>query len=172
MSVDGVDKKDRERSKRDDDPKKELNQDRTNMSKKHHHGALKYQITLAAQRQQIVHIYGPVKGSISDKVMLQQSGILDRLKKGKLIHVDRGYIDRTKKDKLSWPNLHDDKKTHRMKSRIRLRHESLNGKFATFGTMDYEWKKHTVEQHGISFRAVAVTIQYGLNDGSRTLFDA
>ena len=128
ISIDGVDKKTWERR---DHP--EFNIDRKNYSKKHAHGGLKYQIVLCAQRQQCVHIYGPVRGGMGDKEMLTNSKILDRLKDGKLGNVDRGYIKYEWKKKLSWPNPHDSKEANNFKSRMRLRHETFNGRMAAFG---------------------------------------
>jgi hypothetical protein len=167
ISVDGTDKKDWERKHQTE----KLPYDRKNFSKKHQHGALKYQVTLAAQRQQCIHIYGPVRGGMSDKEMLARSGVLRRLRKGKLCSGDRGYIDKKWKHQVSWPNLHDSKETNNMKSRIRLRHETFNGKMSQYGTMRQNWR-HTKEQHGLAFRAVAVTIQYALDNGNAFLFEA
>jgi hypothetical protein len=167
LSADGLDKRAREEKHQT----KEFNIDKKNFTKKHHHGGYKYQLVLAAQEQQCVHIYGPVRGGMGDKEMLARSGVLKRLKKGKLCVVDRGYIDKKWKDKLAWPNLQDSKRANNMKSRIRLRHESFNGKVTQYGTMCQTWR-HTKKQHGLAFRAIVVTIQYALNDGTATLFKA
>jgi hypothetical protein len=159
LSVDGTDKKTWERKHAT------LPFDRKNYTKKHAHGGLKYQIVLCAKRQQAVDIFGPVRGGMSDKKMLQESGVLKRLQKGKLIVADRGYIDDKIKDKVSWPNLHDSKETNNFKSRCRLRHETFNGRISFFGSMSQTWT-HTNMQHGLAFRAVAVTVQYQMNNGS------
>jgi hypothetical protein len=164
ISIDGVDKKNHERLT------ETMNQDEKNYSKKHSHGALKYQLVLSAQQQQCVHIFGPVRGGMHDKEMLSCSGILDRLQPGKLANVDRGYIKYQWKDQLAWPSYYDDKPTNNMKSRICLCHESFNGKMCYYRSMNVEWN-HSDEQHGLAFRAVAVNIQYGLNDGLWNLFD-
>ena len=167
ISVDGMDKRDRERKH----ATQALNMDKKKCTKKHQHGGLKYQLTLAAQRQQCIHIYGPVRGGMSDKEMLARSGILERLPKGKLCSGDRVYIDKKWKDQRAWPNYHDSKETNNMKSRIRLRHETFNGKISEYATMRQTWR-HNKKQHGLAFRAVAVTIQYALNDGNAILFEA
>ena len=165
VSVDGVDKKTWER------PTETLPYDTKNYTQKHAHGGSKWQITLAAHRQQCVHIYGPVRGGMSDKEMLTRSGVLNKLKKGKLACADRGYIAKKFVNKVSWPNVHDSPAVNNHKSRIRLRHESFNGKMSKYSCMSQSWR-HTVEQHGIAFRAVAVTIQYSMNDGNNRLFQA
>jgi hypothetical protein len=166
ISIDGVDKRKWETKHAS------LSLNTKNCSQKHNHGALKYQITLAAHRQQCVHIFGPVRGGMGDKEMLSSSEILKRLKKGKLANTDRGYIDQKKFGKqLSWPNPQDSPEVNNLKSRIRLRHETFNGKMACYSAMSQTWR-HSEEQHNLAFRAVAVTIQYALNDGEAVLFEA
>ena len=167
LSVDGVDKKVFERKHKT----QMLPFDRGNCSHKHAHGALKYQIVLAAHRPRCVHIYGPVRGGMGDLEMLERSGVLERLKPGKLIVADHGYIKKEYSGKISWPNPHEDsKQANNLKSRIRLRHESFNGKMATFGCLNQTWR-HSDEKHGIAFRAVAVTVQYALDNGTSLLFE-
>ncbi|KAL7564770.1 hypothetical protein ACA910_010177 [Epithemia clementina (nom. ined.)] len=143
--------------------------DRQNYSQKHSHGGVKYQVTLCAQRQQCVHIFGPVRGGMSDQEMLERSGILKQLKTGKLANADRGYINQKFVKQVLWPNPHDSKEVNNLKSRIRLRHETFNGKMSFFGCLNQTWR-HTTEQHGIAFCAVAVTIQYAMNNGTAILF--
>ena len=125
---------------------------------------------LSAQPQQCIDIYGPVRGGMGDKEMLHRSGVLERLKEGKLCMGDRGYIDEKCRNQISWPNDQDSKETNNMKSRIRLRHETYNGKMSEYGSMRQTWR-HTKKQHGTAFGAVAVTIQYAMNDGNALLFE-
>lgn len=103
--------------------------------------------------------------------MLTRSGVLNRLKKGKLAVTDRGYIKKAFEKKVSWPNEQDNKDTNNLKSRIRLRHETFNGKMWFYSSMRDTWT-HSIEKHGLAFRAVAVTIQYAFNDGTAMLFAA
>jgi hypothetical protein len=165
LSVDGVDKKTWER------PTETLPYETRNYTQKHAGGGSKWQIVLAAHHQQCVHIYGPCRGGMSDKEMLTRSGVLARLRKGKLACADRGYIAKKFVNKVTWPNVHDSPEVNNHKSRIRLRHESFNGKMSKYSSMSQTWR-HTIEQHGIAFRAVAVTIQYSMNDGNNRLFKA
>ena len=163
LLIDGVDKKTWERKT------ETLNMDRKNYTKKHGHGGLKYQIVLCALRQQCCHIYGPVRGGMYDREMLKHSKVLGRLTDGKIVNVDRGYIEKKWSKYLSWPNPQNLKEVNNFKSRIRLRHETFNGRMAFFGCMSQTWS-HTIEKHGLAFRAVAVTVQYQMNNGS-PLFD-
>ena len=165
ISIDGTDKKDWERKH------ETLPYNRKNYTQKHAHGGLKYQVTLAAHQPRCVHIFGPERGGIGDKEMLTKSGILTRLKTGKLAVADRGYINKEFGEKVSWPNDQDTKEANNLKSRIRLRHETFNGKICFYASMSQTWR-HTKEQHGLAFRAVVVTIQYALDNGSTLLFEA
>jgi hypothetical protein len=158
-STDGVDKKTWERKH------ETLPYDKKKYTKKHAHGGLKFQLTLCAQRSRCIDIFGPVRGGMGDKEMLERSGILKRLKKGKLVIADRGYINDKWKEQVSWPHEHDSKEANNFKSRVRLRHETFNGRMSFFGTMTQTWR-HTDEQLGFAFRAVAVIVQYQMNNGS------
>lgn len=162
-TVDGVDKKTHE-FKHDTLPR-----DNGNCSKKHNHCGVKYQLAIAVHMAKLVHIYGPERGGKQDKTLLEESGLLDKVKDGKHLIVDRGYIKLSNLKKLSWPNEHDDKQTNNFKSRARLRHETFNGRMSFFESMSNEWS-HTKEQHKIAFYAVATTIQYQMDNGA-PIFD-
>ena len=125
---------------------------------------VKYQLVTAVQVSQIVHIYGPCRGGMHDKTMLEESGVLDLIQPGKLAAVDGGYIKQQHADKLSWPNPHQDPVTHNFFSRCRLRHETANGRM-TFYRILSDTFRHSIEKHGAAFTAVAVTSQYAFENG-------
>ncbi|KAL7568440.1 hypothetical protein ACA910_012153 [Epithemia clementina (nom. ined.)] len=104
-----------------------------------------------------------------DQEMLERPGVLKRLKTGKLANADRGYINKEYVKQVAWTNPHDSKEVNNLKSRIRLRHETFNGKMSFFGCLNQTWR-HTTEQHLIAFRTVDVTIQYAMNEGTSILF--
>lgn len=159
ITIDGVDKKTWEMKH------PTLNKDPKTYTKKHNHGGLKYQIALCVHSNQCVHFYGPKKAGQHDQTLLRESGVLDRLKPGKLAIVDRGYIANQHRDKLAWPNTYDEKDVENYKSRARARHESFNGRMGFFKIMtdvfDYDKKKHKY-----AFGAVCTTVQYQMNNGS------
>jgi hypothetical protein len=141
-----------------------LNIDKKQCSHKHKHAASKWQLALSVNKSKIVDIYGPCRGGMNDKPMLEASGILDKLAPGKLAIVDRGYIKDANKDKLSWPNPHDDTVTNNYKSRARLRHETVNGRMAFFYILCRQFH-HSTAKHKAAFEAVAVTVQYQMDNG-------
>jgi cytochrome oxidase assembly protein ShyY1 len=101
---------------------------------------------------------------MNNKLMLEASGLLDKLAKGKFPIVDRGYIKEENNDKLSWPNPHDDKLTNNYKIRARLRHETVNGRMAFFSILFHQFR-HSIAKHKAAFEAIAVTVQYQMDNG-------
>ena len=76
-------------------------------SQKLKHCAWKYQIALAVHMPQCVGIFGPRRGGECDRTMLEKSGLLKKIKAGKILIVDGGYSNENNADKLSWPNQQD-----------------------------------------------------------------
>jgi hypothetical protein len=158
-----VDKKGRERKH------PTLNQDRKRFTPKHHHAGCKWQVTMSVHTSKCVHIFGPCRGGMGDKEMLTESGVLGLLKNGKIAIVDRGYISKKNRHKLSWPNPQDSKAVNNFKARARLRHEAFNGRMCFFDILSHEFR-NSEEKHGIAFLAVATIVQYQMDNGS-PLFD-
>jgi hypothetical protein len=143
--------------------------DRKQFSKKFAHGALKYMLVVAVHHQKCIHIYGPCRGGESDKTMLEDSGVLNLIREGKLALVDRGYINVQNKEKLAWPNPHHTPEANNFQSRARLRHETFNGRLKFFGSLNQTFRHgqgHLFEKHKLVLEAVAVTVQYQLDNGS------
>ena len=88
--------------------------------------------------------------------MLEKSGILKKLKKGKLAIFDKGYIEKSNGHKLSWPNSHDSKAVNNYKSRTRMRRETFNGGLKNFAICSNTFR-HSEAKHTIAFLAVLVT---------------
>ena len=119
ITIDGTDKRTYEKKH------PTLPIDKGIFTKKHNHGGLKYQIVLSLNTSDCIHVYGPRRGGENDKTMLENSGVLDKLKNGKLAIVDGGYVNFKNKGKLSWPNPHDSKDVKKFKARARARHETF-----------------------------------------------
>jgi hypothetical protein len=139
--------------------------DRGMCSQKLNNCAWKYQIALAVHKPQCVGIFGPRRGGEDDKTMLEKSGLLQEIKEGKLLIVDGGYTNEANADKLSWPNPQDSKEVQNFKSRARLRHETFNGRLKNFRALRDTFR-HGKDKHKLVLTAVAVTVQYQMNNGS------
>jgi hypothetical protein len=139
--------------------------DKDQCSKKYKHGALKYQIVLSVHNAKCVAIFGPRRGGEHDQTMLHNSGILDKLREGNLVIVDRGYIDQNHKNKLAWPNIQNSPAVTNFESRTRLRQETFNGRLKFFSILKKQFS-HGQEKHKIAFEAVLVIVQYQMDNGS------
>ena len=107
-------------------------------SHKYKHAALKYKIAIDAVESKVVRISGPWRGGESDKNIFIKVGLGALIPVGKKASTDRVYADANDKEhnaKLSYPNPSDDIKTAKLKSHIRCRHETFNGRMAKFGSI-------------------------------------
>eukprot|EP00978_Attheya_sp_CCMP212_P001008 scaffold2078_cov41-Attheya_sp.AAC.2 len=90
---------------------------------------------------------------------------------GKLAVVARGYqSSEVDEQMLSLPSHLDPKALFNFKSRARLWHETLNGRIAAFKSMSDTFK-HGNEKMKLAFEAVAVTVQYAMDNGEGNIFD-
>jgi len=165
ITIDGTDKRRWEPSTH---PR--YNVDRRQFSKKFAHAALKFEIGLSIYRNQIVWISGPHRGGKSD-IEIFREGLKFMIAEGKLAVVDRGYrSSKVDEQMLSLPSHLDPKALFNFKSRARLRHETLNGRIAAFKSMSDTFK-HGNEKMKLAFEAVAVTVQYAMDNGESNIFD-
>ena len=162
VGVDGVDFRTWEKK----DPRFPI--DKGQYSHKFHHGALKYEIAIDCYTSRVVWISGPHKGLENNKTIFK-SGLFQKIPDGKLVVADRGYSAQTDtaeyRAKMSIPNLCDSKETHNFKSRVRARHESFNGRIKFFRSL-YDTYHHSHDKHVDVFEAVAVMVQYQMDNGS------
>lgn len=130
-------------------------------SKKFAHGAVKYEIAVDLYSSKCVWINGPFRGGFNDKSMYE-SGLRDKIPKGKLGIVDGGYKGFKE---LCIPNPKDPKPLRQFKSRARLRHETFNGRLKFFNCLSQTFR-HGMNKHKLAFEAVCVTVQYQMDNGS------
>jgi hypothetical protein len=136
---------------------------------KYARSGVKYQVVVAVHQSKVVGIYGPYRGGEGDQAILDMSGVLDKLKNGKLAVVDKGYINHAWKDKLSWPNPHESPAVSVYKGRIRMRGETFNGRVKFFKILR-ECFRHSLDYHKDAFTAVAVLVQYQMDYGMAPLY--
>jgi len=165
LSVDGTDFRTWEPAK--SHPR--YNQDRQMSSHKFEHAAWKYEIGISVWHSKIVWLNGPFKGSKHDLSIFRENGLKDRLltMAGKLCIADRGYQS-SESDEIGLivvPSEEDPPDLHKFKTRVRLRHEQLNGWMSQFKILS-ETFTYSKEKHKASVEAVAVIIQYQMDNGS------
>ena len=141
-----------------------LNKDSSHFDHKHNCCGFKYEIGLEIYSSQIAWINGPKKAGKNDKTIFQErNGLKDRLADGpgKMGVADGGY----EMGFLCIPNSLDSKELKNFKSRARCRHESLNGRLCNFKILQDKFR-HGMKNHKIAFEAVAVIVQYQMDNGS------
>jgi hypothetical protein len=95
---------------------------------------------------------------------------MELIAEGKKGIANRGYVTSVpeEKAKLSLPNAHDPKELNNL--RVGPRQEMLNGRLKNFNVLSETFRRHG-EKHKFAFEAVAVTVQYQMDNGS-PLYDA
>jgi len=167
-TIDGVDFKTREKSN------DEFNQSPKQFTYKHHHGGQKYELVIDAFEPKIISMNGPFDGAVHDRVMYADR-TMGRIPDGKVIVADRGYSRSDKEypgwnKKFSFPSLSDSKLLGNFKSRLRCRHEAVNGLLVDYAVMHKEFT-HPHDKHVFAFEAVCVLVQYKMDHG-RPIWDA
>ena len=148
--------------------------DKGQYSHKFNHGALKYEVAIDAYTSKVVWINGPFRGGEHDK-NIYAGGLREKIPRGKKVICDRVYgskkytlPDDTKK--LSLPNPCDPPHFANFKARVKARHETFNGRIKFFRILSDTYH-HANHKHVNVFEAVAVMVQYQMDNGS-PLFNA
>jgi hypothetical protein len=143
--------------------------DSKNMSHKFKSCAAKYIIALSIYEAKCVFIEGPFRGGKPDLEMFRESGLMQKMIANKKVAVlDRGFRSKLTTEKMctALPDYMDaGKELYNMKSRARLRQETWNGRIKHFGALSQTFT-HGFVKHGIVLRAVAVLVQYQMDNGS------
>lgn len=139
------------------------------MSHKFRKCAAKYLIALSTYESKCVFIAGPFRGGKGDLDIFRESGLLKRLlDNGKVCIADRGYIPRLASEKKAFAlpeNMDNGKEIGKFKSRARCRQETFNARLKCFGCLQQTFTNGFLK-HGIALRAVAVMVQYQMDNGS------
>ena len=99
------------------------------------------------------------------RLSLERAGCETRWRRdqaSKLGVADGGYEDATF---LCLPNSLDSDDLKKFKSKARCRHESLNGRLHNFKILQDKFR-HGMDCHKIAFEAVAVIVQYQMDNGA------
>ena len=155
ISVDGVDFRIREVSNA------RLNKVPGNCSHKHRHGALRYEIAVSVKTGRCVSINGPFRGAESELTIFDSS-LSKKMLPGKMGIADGGYSSRKQ---LSCTNVRDREDVRAFKRRVRMRHETFNGRLKNFRSLQDTFHHHQ-SKHGYVFDMVCVTVQYQLDCGA------
>jgi hypothetical protein len=100
--------------------------------------------------------------------MFRESGLMQKLEAhGKVCIADRGFRSKLAKERkhFALPDFMDSKQLSNFKSRARCRQESYNRRLKHFECLSITFTNGFVK-HGIAMRAVAVMVQYQMDNGS------
>lgn len=167
LTVDGVDFRTYEKSSDD------YNVDPKTYTHKHNHGGVKYEIGIDAYLPKVVWTNGPYRGGKPDgEIFKMEGGLREKIPEGKVAVTDRVYKDKKHKDNndLALPSFGDSSELFRIKSRLRSRHESFNGRLKKYSIL-YDTFRHDTDNHGFAFDAVLVLVQFAMDHG-HPIFDA
>jgi hypothetical protein len=101
------------------------------------------------------------KGSVNDKGNVNKSGLLDKIPAGKRLIVDGGYTGDM--DKCTGYNQFDSDDLKKFKARVKSRHETFNHRLKIFNILSERFF-HGVDKFPVSIEAVAVLVQYTIED--------
>ena len=112
----------------------------------------------------LVWIQGPYPAGSFNDVKIFNKVLHHFLEPGERVEADNGYVACA--DKVKCPdNPCNPPANERMQARVRSRHETINGRFKTWGILSQVYR-HDIRRHGEVFRAVAVITQLAIENGS------
>ena len=128
--------------------------------------ALRYELGVDIVEGNLVWIEGPCPaGKCSDIVIFRQT-LIHHLDPFERVVADDGYIGEAPV-RVKAPGLRLDSSEDRaMQSVVRSRHETLNGRFKFWEILKQPFR-HDILEHGQIFRAIAVIIQLGIDEGDK-----
>jgi hypothetical protein len=99
--------------------------------------------------------------------MLRKGNLLNLIVNGKIAVTNLGYKTgiAAERAKISLPNAYDQKHLNNFKSWAHLCQETFNGLLKFFNVL-LETFQHGFNRHKFVFEAVAVTVQYQMDNGS------
>jgi hypothetical protein len=150
-----------------------LNKDPSFYDHKHNSCGFKYEIGVMIYEPKIAWIKGPIRCGKGDHDIFRDDGLKEKLGStpGKMGIADSGYEMGRVEDMgfLCVPNTRNSQELRRFKSRVRSRHETLNGRLSNFKILQDTFQ-HGMKCHGIASEAVAIIVQYQMDNGA-PIFD-
>jgi hypothetical protein len=119
---------------------------------------VRYEVGLCIQTGWIVWVHGPYPCGSHPDLKIARMGVFTQLNEGEMVVADGGYRDgRVFADTPTGMNNAD----QRMKSIVRARHETVNGRIKNFRILKDIYRSN-LDDHGLVFKACAVIIQIAI----------
>ena len=126
--------------------------------------ALRYEIGVSIIGGDLVWIQGPYPAGRFNDIAIFNKVLRHFLEEGERVEADNGYVGAT--DKIKCPdNPCNPAENEGMQSRARYRHETINGRFKSWGILRQTYR-HDIRRHGEVFRAIAIMTQLAISNGS------
>lgn len=131
-------------------------------SHKFNKAALTYEVAIDLYESKIVWINGAYPAGQSDAMVFQkEQGLKSMIPAGLKVIADNGYQGQ---ESICAPNLLDCELLSKFKSRARARHETINSRLKSFRILSDVFRQDHIKHH-IVFDAVAVVVQYDMENG-------
>ena len=138
--------------------------DTTYWSHKTNSPGLAYEVASNIYEQEIVSVRGPYPAGTSDETIFKKpGGLRDQIPEGKKAVADGGY--KRCGPKVSISTSLDDPRVARFKRRVKCCQETINGRMKKFAVLTTRFR-HDDTKHQACFFAIAVTVQYTMENGS------
>ena len=125
--------------------------------------ALRYEIGVSILGGDLVWINGPYPAGTWTDIKIFNKVLRHFLEPGERVEADNGYVGAV--DKVKCPNNPCNPVENEPKqSRVRSRHETINGRFKTWQVLKNTYR-HDIKRHGEVFRAIAIITQLGIEHG-------
>ena len=111
----------------------------------------------------LVWVEGPYPAGTPD-ITIFRNGLSHHLDPFEHVEADDGYIGEAPRQVKCPKSAANPTENLGMQSRVRSRHETLNGRFKCWGILKQIYQ-HDVAKHSQVFWAIAVIIQLAINDG-------
>lgn len=131
---------------------------------------LRYEVAVSILGGDVVWVNGPFAcGAWSDSTIMKRGGILNLLEEGERIETDNGYKHLDPEFCLSKSGARGFASNHKVRERVRARHETVNKRFRNFNIVKAVYR-HDLLKHGMVFHAVVTLTQLSIESGE-PLFD-
>lgn len=142
-------------------------------SQKIKHAAWKYEIVMDITQAKCMSVVGPFPAATSDIEVFrsQTKNVMLAMPPGKMLIADGVYLaGRLHQDEVGMfsnpnPGL-DHPDLHRVKSRLRARHETFNGRIKNYDILKKGFESVNRDHHEAATKAVCTITQYEMDNGS------
>lgn len=123
---------------------------------------LRYEVGVSINNGDLVWLNGPKPCGVKPDLVIFRDGMKNFLEDGERVEADFGYRG---EDLVKTPlGRGESKERVAMKSKVRARHETINGRFKSWGALRARFR-HDLVFHSAVFRAVAVITQLEIENG-------